>query len=44
MVDLTNRDLARELRQKGLDRSKAFSWDECIRKTLALIQETAPSG
>jgi glycosyltransferase involved in cell wall biosynthesis len=41
MVDLTNRDLARELRQKGLERARAFSWDECIGRTLALIQETA---
>jgi glycosyltransferase involved in cell wall biosynthesis len=41
MVNLTNRELARELRQKGLERAKAFSWDECIGKTLALIQETA---
>jgi glycosyltransferase involved in cell wall biosynthesis len=42
MVGLTtNRDLARELRQKGLERAKAFSWDECINKTLKLIQETA---
>jgi glycosyltransferase involved in cell wall biosynthesis len=41
MVNLTtNRDLARELRQKGLERAKAFSWDACISKTLALIQET----
>jgi len=41
MVNLTNRDLARELRQKGLERAKAFSWDQCAQKTLALIQETA---
>jgi glycosyltransferase involved in cell wall biosynthesis len=42
MVNLTtNRDLARELRQKGLERAKAFSWDGCIKKTLALIAETA---
>jgi glycosyltransferase involved in cell wall biosynthesis len=41
MVDLTNRDLARELRQKGLDRARAFSWDNCVRRTLTLIEETA---
>jgi glycosyltransferase involved in cell wall biosynthesis len=40
MVNLTNRDLARELRQKGLERAGLFSWDECAKKTLALIQET----
>jgi len=41
MVNLTNRDLARELRQKGIERAKAFSWDQCAQKTLALIHETA---
>jgi len=41
MVNLTDRNLARELRQKGLERAKSFSWDECAQKTLALIQETA---
>jgi glycosyltransferase involved in cell wall biosynthesis len=41
MVNLTDRNLARELRQKGLERAKTFSWDECAQKTLALIQGTA---
>ena len=39
MVDLTDRELARDLRQKGLERVKTFSWDECAAKTFKLIQE-----
>ncbi|MDR2210696.1 MAG: glycosyltransferase family 4 protein [Spirochaetaceae bacterium] len=39
MVNLTDRELARELRQKGLDRAKNFSWDGCSQRTLSLIQE-----
>ncbi|GHV84684.1 mannosyltransferase [Spirochaetia bacterium] len=39
MINISGRDLARELRQKGLERAKAFSWDECAAKTLALIGE-----
>ncbi|MDR0598866.1 MAG: glycosyltransferase family 4 protein [Treponema sp.] len=42
MTALTSdRELARECRQKGLERAKTFSWDECARKTLTLIEETA---
>jgi glycosyltransferase involved in cell wall biosynthesis len=39
MVSLTDREFARALRQKGLERAKAFSWDECAAKTFSLIRE-----
>ncbi|MDR0447713.1 MAG: glycosyltransferase family 4 protein [Treponema sp.] len=39
MVSLTDRDLARELRQKGLERTKAFSWEDCAAKTFSLFRE-----
>jgi glycosyltransferase involved in cell wall biosynthesis len=42
MVTLTtNRDIYRECRTLGLERVKAFSWDACAERTLAIIQETA---
>jgi glycosyltransferase involved in cell wall biosynthesis len=42
MVTLTtNRDIYRECRTLGLERVKAFSWDRCAERTLAIIQETA---
>ena len=37
MVSLTDRELAAGLRQKGLERSRAFSWDECAQRTFSLI-------
>jgi glycosyltransferase involved in cell wall biosynthesis len=37
----TNRELYRECRRLGLERSRAFSWDACVERTLAIIQETA---
>ncbi|MDR2181221.1 MAG: glycosyltransferase family 4 protein, partial [Treponema sp.] len=38
MVMITSdRDLARECRQKGLERAKCFSWDVCAEKTLEQI-------
>jgi glycosyltransferase involved in cell wall biosynthesis len=41
MVTLTtNRDMYREYRKLGIERAAAFSWDTCIQKTLAIIQET----
>ena len=41
MVMLTsNRELHRENRRLGLERVKHFSWDECARRTLEIIQET----
>jgi len=40
MVNLTtDRELAKELRQKGLERAKAYSWDVCAAKTFTLIRE-----
>ncbi|MDR2517363.1 MAG: glycosyltransferase family 4 protein [Spirochaetaceae bacterium] len=42
MVTLSsNRDLARELRGRGLERVKAFSWDRAVERTLAIIRESA---
>jgi glycosyltransferase involved in cell wall biosynthesis len=42
MVTLgSDRDTAREIRTLGLERVKAFSWDECARQTLSIIQEVA---
>jgi glycosyltransferase involved in cell wall biosynthesis len=37
MVSLTDHELARTLRQKGLERVKAFSWETCAEKTFELI-------
>lgn len=37
MVDLTDSELAASLRERGLERARAFSWDECAKKTFALI-------
>ena len=39
MVDLTNRELALSLVQKGLERVKAFSWGDCAAKTFSQILE-----
>jgi glycosyltransferase involved in cell wall biosynthesis len=39
MVKLTDRELARSLRQKGLEQAENFSWDACAAKTFTLIQE-----
>ncbi|MCL1815373.1 MAG: glycosyltransferase family 4 protein [Treponema sp.] len=39
MVDLTDRELARSLSQKGLERAKAFSWNDCAEKTFSLIRD-----
>jgi glycosyltransferase involved in cell wall biosynthesis len=42
MVTLTtNRDIYRENRALGLEQVKAYSWDRCAERTLAIIQETA---
>jgi len=42
MVTLTaNREVHRECRRLGLERSKDFSWDACAKRTLEIIQETA---
>jgi glycosyltransferase involved in cell wall biosynthesis len=44
MVTLaTNHDLYRECRTLGLERVKAFSWEQCAARTLQIIQETAGS-
>jgi glycosyltransferase involved in cell wall biosynthesis len=41
MVTLsTNRELYRECRRLGLERSALFSWDICAKQTFAIIQET----
>jgi len=40
MMNLTtDRELTKELRQKGLERAKIFSWDACAAKTFTLIKE-----
>jgi glycosyltransferase involved in cell wall biosynthesis len=42
MVTITSdRDLAREYRARGIERAKEFSWDNCARRTLALLEELA---
>jgi glycosyltransferase involved in cell wall biosynthesis len=33
--------LRRELRARGLERARAFSWDRCARETLAVLEEVA---
>jgi len=41
MVTLaSNREIARECREKGLVRAQAFSWDRCAEQTFKVIQET----
>jgi glycosyltransferase involved in cell wall biosynthesis len=35
---ISDHDLARECRQKGIERAKSFSWDSCAEKTLALLK------
>ena len=37
----TNRDIYRECRRLGLERSQAFTWDRCVERTLQIINETA---
>jgi glycosyltransferase involved in cell wall biosynthesis len=37
----TNQDIHQECRRLGLERSRAFSWDVCVKRTLEIIQETA---
>ena len=41
MVTLTaNRDVQRECRRLGLEQVRNFSWDNCAKQTLGIIQET----
>jgi glycosyltransferase involved in cell wall biosynthesis len=41
MVTLTaNREISRECRRLGLERSQKFTWDSCASRTLEIIQET----
>jgi len=37
----TDRDIYNECRRLGLERAKAFSWDQCVESTLRIIYETA---
>jgi len=39
MVSLSDRELARSLRQKGIERAAAFTWDDCAKKTFTVIEE-----
>ena len=39
MVSLTDREIAKDLCQKGLERAKIFSWDECAEKTFSAVLE-----
>jgi len=39
---LTDADLARTLRERGLERSKQFSWDQHVRKLIRLIERCLP--
>ena len=34
-------DLARELRARGLAQSQRYSWDRCVRETLAVLEAAA---
>ncbi|MDR0524777.1 MAG: glycosyltransferase family 4 protein [Spirochaetaceae bacterium] len=36
----TNREVYRECRRLGLERAALFSWDECAKRTLAVLQDT----
>jgi glycosyltransferase involved in cell wall biosynthesis len=36
---LTNEALAKELRQKGLDRARRFTWEETARQTLQVYKK-----
>ena len=37
----TDRGIYDECRRLGLERARAFSWDTCVERTLAIILETA---
>jgi glycosyltransferase involved in cell wall biosynthesis len=37
----TNRDIYNECRTLGLERAKAFSWEQCVERTLQIIYEAA---
>ncbi len=42
VLALTDADLARTLRERGLERSKQFSWDQHVRKLIRLIERCLP--
>ncbi len=37
----TNRTVYRDCRTRGLERVKSFTWERCVERTLAILQETA---
>jgi len=42
MVTLaTDRELRAEYTRLGIERAKDFCWDRCVKRTLAIIEETA---
>ena len=36
---LSNKELAEEMREKGIKRAKLFSWEGCAKETLNLYEE-----
>jgi glycosyltransferase involved in cell wall biosynthesis len=41
---LTTDELRGEMIKRGLDRSKQFSWDKCVRESLIAIEEANING
>jgi glycosyltransferase involved in cell wall biosynthesis len=41
---LTDPDLRQELRRRGMERSRQFSWGETARRTLAVYREAVRLG
>ena len=37
---LQSRDLRRQMVERGLERSKEFSWEKCARETLRVLKES----
>lgn len=41
---LDDADLQQEMREKGYERSKIFSWEKCARETLAIFEQLVEKG
>lgn len=41
---LTNKDIRQSLSERGLERSKMFSWDICARETLSILEQVYMDG
>ena len=41
---LSDENLQEEMREKGLNRAKMFSWEKCARETLKVYEEVYQQG